>query len=57
MADEVEDVHHAFPHCLALECLADRDGSGELRRATVLAFDDIFELWWPQPYLRTFAWD
>ena len=41
MAGEVEDVHHAFPYDLTIECLADGDGLGERRGATVHALDRV----------------
>jgi hypothetical protein len=34
MAGEIEDVDHAFPYGLTLECLADGDGSQERRVVT-----------------------
>jgi hypothetical protein len=44
MAREVEDVHHAFPYRLALECLAHGNRLRERRPAAVHVFDSIFKL-------------
>ena len=45
MAREIEDVHDAFPYRLAFERLADGQGLGERRGATVHALDGFLELY------------
>ena len=44
MPGQVEHVHQAFPHRLALECLAYRNGLDQRRRAAVRVLDGFFEL-------------
>jgi len=44
MAGQVEDVHHAFPYRLAVECLAHWNRLGEPRGPTVHLLDSPFEL-------------
>jgi hypothetical protein len=44
MFDQVEDVHHAFPYRLALECLAHGNRLRERHPAAVHVFDSIFKL-------------
>jgi hypothetical protein len=44
MAGQIEDIHHAFPHGLALEGLAHGNRLNERRRPAVHALDGSFEL-------------
>jgi len=44
MSGQVEDVHHAFPYHLTLECLANGHGLGERRGAAVHALNGFAEL-------------
>jgi len=44
MANQVEDVHRAFPYRLAVESLSDRNRLGERRCTAVHALDSFAEL-------------